>query len=282
MFNVFYNQCWAIYPDFANCLMGAISAAVKGGPVDDAARSGLNVQKAGSTAIVNMKGPMIKDAGYWSYYGFAGTRDTSQALQAAVMDDDIESILWVIDSPGGSVDGLVELADTVKQVAAIKPITVQVDGMMASAALYAASHATAIYAGQRDLVGSIGTRIMLYDYSEMFKEAGIKAIPIDTGEHKSAGAMGTEITEAQQEEFQRIANGYFSDFKQVVTQGRNVSGEDFDLLADGRVFFANEEPIDFGLIDGVQPLQETVNQLVKPTQSHRQTAAKARLSLLSI
>ena len=282
MYNVFFNQCWSIYPDAANLVASAIATVIQAGPVDDAERSGLSITKSGSTAIVSMKGAMIKDAGYWSYYGFAGTRDTAQALLAAAADSDIESILWVVDSPGGSVDGLAELAETVKQVAAVKPLVAQVDGMMASAALYATAHATSIYAGRRDLVGSIGTRIMLYDYSKMFKEAGIKAIPIDTGEHKSAGAMGTEITKEQQAEFQRIADGYFADFKDVVTQGRGISSEDFDLLADGRVFFANEEPLDFGLIDGVQSLQETVNQLVKPTESRRKTAAQARLKLLSI
>jgi len=280
MFNQFFNQCWAIN----SSSMMAVCEAVKrvhAGPIEDIQRSGVPVQKSGNTAIVQMKGAMIKDAGFWSYYGFAGTRDTANALKAAAADSDIEQIVWVIDSPGGSVDGLSELADVVRAVNDVKPIYVQVDGMMASAALYAAANASAIYAGRRDLIGSIGTRIMLYDYSEMFNREGIEAVAIDTGEHKSAGAMGLKITDEQKAEFQRIADGYFSDFLATVETGRGMNRKTLESLADGRVFFADEEPLDSGLIDGIQTLDETLATIVQPTQLNRRTA-QARLRLLSI
>jgi signal peptide peptidase SppA len=278
MYNSFFNACWAIYPTALSAVTEAVKKAVTAGPVEDAQRYGLPIQKIGKTAIVSMKGPMLKEAGFWSLYGFAGSRDTANALKAAANDPDVESILWVVDSPGGSVDGLYELAETVKAVNAEKPITVQVDGMMASAAVYATAYADKIYAGPRDLVGSIGTRIMLYDYSQMFANAGIKAIPIDTGEHKSAGALGTEITEEQQAEFQRIADGYFDDFMAVLRDGRGFNDTE---LADGRVFFANEEPLTSGLIDGVRSLDEALATVAITAQSTRRTAS-AKLRLLEI
>lgn len=279
-----YNQFWAIYPPAAQSALALVHNAGQKNPdaslTDDAHRAGLPVSKTGNLALITMKGPMIKEAGFWARYGIAGTRDTAQAIQAAAMDDEVESILWVIDSPGGSVDGLIDLAETVKQAKQRKPVIVQVDGMMASAALYAAAHATAIYAGPRDLIGSIGTRIMLYDYSEMFAKDGIKAIPIDTGEHKSAGAVGTEITETQKAEFQRIVDGYYADFIQTVEEGRKISHETLNMLADGRVFFANEEPLSHGLIDGIQSLDQTLSTLLQPSPSSRKTAAQAKLKLL--
>jgi signal peptide peptidase SppA len=278
MYKPFFNTCWALYPPALAAVSEAVKSAVTAGPVDDAQRYGLPIQKMGGTAVISMKGPMLKEAGFWTRYGFAGSRDTANALKAAAADDDIESILWVVDSPGGSVDGLRELADTVKAVNAIKPITVQVDGMMASAAVYATAYASAIYAGSRDLVGSIGTRIMLYDFSEMFANQGIKAIPIDTGEHKSAGAMGTEITEAQQAEFQRIVDGYYADFLAVIRDGRGIDPEP---LADGRVFFADEEPLQSGLIDGVRSLDEALSTVAITAQSTRRTAS-AKLRMLEI
>ena len=280
MYESLFNNVWSHYTGAIPQTMAMLKKAISAGPVDDATRAGLPVKREGSTAIISMKGPMIKDAGIWSYFGFAGSRDTAQALESAAADKDIESILWVVDSPGGSVDGLIELADTVKAVNAVKPITVQVDGMMASAAVYVTAGASRIYAGRRDLVGSIGTRMMLYDFSEMFKSEGIKAIPIDTGEHKSAGAMGTEITEEQQAEFQRIVDGYFADFKEQLVSGRGLTDETFDKLADGRVFFANEEPMEYGLIDGIQSIQQTINQMVAPSQ--RRQTAQAKLKLLSL
>jgi signal peptide peptidase SppA len=278
MYKQFFNSYWAICPTALPVLSEAIKRA-SAGAVDDAHRYGLPIKKQGATALVSMRGAIVKEAGWLSKYGFSGSRDTSLALKSAAADDDIDQIVMVIDSPGGSVDGLDELAQTVKDVNAVKPIVVQVDGMMASAAVYAASYASKIYAGRRDLIGSIGTRIALYDYSEMFKQAGIRAIPVDTGEHKSAGMMGTEVTPEQESEFQRIVDGYFADFLNVVQDGRGMDRELLELLADGRVFFANEEPLESGLIDGIQSLEQTLSMFTNRTS--RRTA-QARLALLDL
>lgn len=278
MYKQFFNSYWSVCPTSMPIVAEAIKRAVAA-PIDDAQRYGLPVRKQGSTAVVSLRGAIIKEAGWLSKYGFAGSRDTGAALRAAAVDDDVEQIVMVVDSPGGSVDGLDELAQTVKAVNSTKPVIVQVDGMMASAAVYASAYASKIYAGRRDLIGSIGTRIALYDYSEAFNQAGIRAIAVDTGEHKSAGLMGTEITPEQESEFQRIVDGYFADFLAVVEEGRGIDRELLEVLADGRVFFANEEPLESGLIDGIQSLEQTLSMFT--SKSTRRTA-QARLAMLEI
>lgn len=252
-------------------------APVYAGTVEDAQRLGLPVSRRGSTAIVSTVGPMVKVAGWMARYGVAGSRETQMALTAALEDEDIEQIIWVMDTPGGSVDGLEELSATVRAVNAQKPITVQVDGLLASAGYYVAAHAANIFAAPGDLIGSIGTRMALYDYSEYFKEAGIKVIPIDTGEHKSAGLMGTEITDAQIAEFQRITDGYFQMFLESVMSGRSMDEKTLKQYADGRVFFASES-VGMGLIDGVQTLAQTIAQIASP-QLQKRNSQKARAAL---
>jgi signal peptide peptidase SppA len=278
MFNMLFAGAWSIHPSHVDACIKSINLAVKAGPVEDAERDRLPISKTGNIAVVSMRGPMLREAGWLVRYGFAGTRDTARALEAAAADDDIDSILWVVDSPGGSVAGLNELADTVRAVKAKKPILVQVDGMMASAALYVTAHASEIIAGKRDLIGSIGVRTMLYDYSGMLEKGGVKAIPIDTGEHKSAGAFGTEITESQQAEIQRIVDGYFADFKNEVMTGRGLSEKEFNALADGRIFFADEEPVNKGLIDSIANKSETMRAIID--RQNMISSAKARHRLL--
>ena len=270
------NNYWAIHSDAMKAVQAKFELAYKNGPVDDAARAGLPTQKYNDAAIIQVKGPIIKDAGWLSYFGFAGSRETLEALEAAAMDEGVDEIIMVMDTPGGSVDGLAEVGDAIHRINQLKPITVHVDGMLASAGYYIAAGASKIYANRMDLIGSIGTRIMLYDYSEYFNEMGIKAIPIDTGEHKSAGAEGTEITETQQAEFQRMVDGYFEDFINVIERGRNIP--DLKSLADGRVFFA-EEAVKNGLIDGIKSIESTLTSLQPSMQSTRH--ARARLKNLS-
>lgn len=249
------------------------------GPADDAEDDGLPIQRVGPVAVISVAGVMVKRASsYWSEV-LAGTEAVRRALEAAAADPQVKAVLLRIDSPGGTVDGLAELGETIAAVAARMPVIAQSDGMIASAAYYAAVHATAIYAQRMDEVGSIGTRWAIYDFSKMFEEAGIKAIPIDSAPadrpHKSAGLMGTAITDTQIAHWQHIVDVYFADFRAAVMRGRKLTAAQFDAVADGRMFVA-AEAAELGLIDGVQSLDATLAGLLD--QVGKSDTARARLA----
>lgn len=253
--------------------MDHTAALIQAGSVDDAKRAGLPVEKTSGMAIVSLAGPMVKRASpVMKWFGFTGSNDVRAALRAAVADDDVQQVMLRIDSPGGTVDGTAELAEDVRKAAAVKPVFAQVDGTAASAAYWVASQATGIFAGRMDLTGSIGVRMMIYDFSAMFEEAGIRAVPIDTGPFKSAGAQGTHLTEDQQAYFQGLVDDTFSEFKRAVQTGRQLSDSQFAAVGDGRVFSA-PDALELGLIDRIQTIDETVSR-------HRQQVTrKARLAL---
>jgi capsid assembly protease len=218
-------------------------------------------QVAGGIAVISIVGPMMKDI---KWRGFADTRAIGESVKRAAADDNVRAIVLRIDSPGGSVDGLAELGDAVWAARTVKPVLAQVDGMAAWAAYYVASQASRIVAGRGDMIGSIGVRIMLYDFSKMYEEAGVKALPIDSSPDdrpfKSAAMEGTEITEQHQADFQRIVDTYFADFGRMVQRGRGMSSEAFDAVADGRVW-VGEEARAVGLIDGIGTLADTLGAL---------------------
>ena len=217
---------------------------------------------------IDLRGVMTKDVSFWTYISNGlSTTQLTDAFSQFASNTSIEAVLFVIDSPGGSVDGLDALGDAITACRKKKPVVAQVDGMAASAAYYAASQATEIHANRMDLVGSIGTYIMLYDYSKMFEEAGVKVIAVKTGEHKAAGAAGTEITDEQVAEFQRLVDAYFGDFKDAVLRGRKgkIKPKQLDGVADGRVFLADES-VDLGLIDGVRKTRDAM-EMVRPPRA---------------
>jgi len=275
------SSVWAIEPMAFQALLQQIQAVmpridVSAGFTEDAERSGLPITKTGSIALISLKGPMVKEANWLtSYFGMASTRATQLAVRAAVADEDVETIIVHAGTPGGSVDGLAELGDEIAEAVKVKPVIAQVDGMVASAGFYAISQATEIRAGRMDLIGSIGTRMMFYDYSKAFEIAGIKAVPIDTGEFKSAGVMGAEITEGQRKEFQRIVDGYFDDFKAMVINGRGIATNQLDEYADGRMFFA-QESVAMGLIDKISTLENTIYELRQSAKPRGRSSQAAR------
>lgn len=266
-----FDFIYSVYEPAMRAFMNNLS--IVQGPAEDAEREGLPVKVIGNTSVISVSGPMIKGDGWLArWFGLASTTETTMAVKSALADKDIENIVLLMDTPGGSVSALAELGDTVREAAQQKNVIAQVDGMTASAGYYVASQANKIYANRMDMVGSIGTRLELYDFSEAFKKAGIEAVPIDTGEYKSAGMMGTKITDEQKADFQRIVDGYFEDFKATVMQGRGMDEKEFTAIADGRMFFASEA-VDLGLIDGIQGIERTLSDL-QPSGRSTQSARK--------
>jgi protease-4 len=119
----------------------------------------------------------------------------------------------------------------------------------------------------------------------MAANEGIEVIPIDTGEFKSAGAIGTKITDRQKADFQRIVDQFFADFVSAVARGRGMPEQSVRELADGRMFIASTEAINNGLVDAIQTFDETFAELREPAGSgnerRRRTAGalRARLNL---
>lgn len=247
---------------------------LQAGIADDAQRDGLPIRVMDNLAVVPVMGPMIRRAGPMArYFGIAGTDSIRLAIESADRDPDVSEILLRVDSPGGSASGLDQLGDAIAR--AETHVVVQVEGTAASAAYYIASQADEIYVGRGDLVGSIGVRMLAVDDSNFYEEMGVRFIPIDTGEHKSAGAQGVPITEEQIAHWQHIVDFYYADFLSMVGNGRGRTVEQVRQVADGRMFTPSEAQA-AGLIDGIATLEETLGKLRQRIGRSTQSA-RARL-----
>ena len=249
-------------------------SAYSAGLVQDAERSGLPVTGRDNIAIVSLRGIMLKSYPYASSY-VASSAHVRAAIKAARLDESIDHIVIMSDTPGGDVRGMHELGDEITASAQSKNVVVQIEGTLASAGYHVAVGASAIYASHRmNSVGSIGVRTALWDSAEMYENAGIKVIKVDTGEHKSTGLEGVPITEPQVAEVQRVVDQLYSEFLSVIIAGRGITEKELKPLADGRSWFAYEAE-GFGLIDAIQPLETTLASLTARKQSGGMTRAAA-------
>lgn len=269
---------WAMEPGrFSSMLVALKAACVAGVVVEVKAQSG-NVPRRtiGSVEIVEVRGVLDRNPS-WMLELMDGTSYQAIAAQvrAAAADPEVGSILMVIDSPGGSVDGLADAADVIFEARKSKPVIAQVQGMAASAAYYLASQANKINAGRMDMIGSIGTILPMYDRSEFYKKAGVENISFTTGPYKGAGMEGKPVTEEQRAYFQGIVDSASKDFVAAIRRGRSIEG--LKDVADGRVFFAPDAKA-AGLIDAIKTLDETLSGLAKAKGTPRR--ARASLDIL--
>lgn len=237
------------------------------GPALNAERDHLPITVFDNVAIIPLRGIMLKSYPYRSSY-VASSLHVKLAVRSARLDESIDHILIIADTPGGSVSGMHELGDEIKLAAETKNCIVQVEGSLASAGYHVAVGASAIYANHKmNSIGSIGVRTVLVDTSKYYEEMGVKVLPIDTGEHKSTGQDGVPITDAQAAEIQRQVDELYVEFISVIVAGRGISEKDAKTLGDGRSWFANDA-INNSLIDGIQSTEATLQGLSKRTNSN--------------
>ncbi len=237
--------------------------------------SGVQVSVVRGVATIPIKGVLEKNPSVMGFVsGSTPTTLIRRSVDAAVRDKSVKSILLSVDSPGGEVDGLTALEDILSRAAGTKPMTAQVDGQAASAALWAASQADQIFAERGSLVGSIGVVANILDFSEAFEKDGVKVHQVSTGAFKGAGAKGTPFTEGQKAEVQRLADSFNDNFKGAVARGRGMSLAAVEEVADGRLFTAQESEAN-GLINGIQPFNVTMGKMIEAAEG---LSAKGRLA----
>ena len=155
----------------------------------------------------------------------------ADAIDEFSANPQVTRIAFQVSSPGGTVTGVEELANKVRNIS--KPTMAYTDSEMASAAYWIASAADKVVASPSSTVGSIGVYMTIADMTEMAKAQGIKMVVIKSGKFKGAGIPGTSLSEEQVANLQQGVDEIHADFKGAVLQTRKlVKAEDME----GQVF----------------------------------------------
>lgn len=208
-------------------------------------------------AVVRIVGPMMKGQSWW---GGTSTIQARRDLRAATADPSVSGILLAIDSPGGTVAGTADLGAEVKAARRRKPVWAHIDDMCCSAAYWVASQADQVFANQPTAdVGNVGTVGMVIDESKALEAKGVKVHVLSTGPLKRVGA-GSEVTADQIAYLQALVDDNQTHFDAVVRAGRSLTAEQMKEVRTGAVFTATRAK-DLRLIDGIRPLEQTLNAL---------------------
>lgn len=188
-------------------------------------------------AIIDLHGPLMRQPDLISSLLFGATdmNEVTEAIQEAVQREDVQSILLDIDSPGGTVNGTPELAQTVADATKLKPVYAFSAGQMCSAAYWIASQCDAIYSTPSARVGSIGVMLPFIDSTEKFRSEGLKVEVFAAGRFKGMATPGVPLTEDQRALIQSDIEEIAAEFKTaVLARGRKIP----DSAMEGQSFSA--------------------------------------------
>jgi signal peptide peptidase SppA len=203
----------------------------------------------GGIAVIPIVGVLLKEPSWFQrFVGGTSTLETSALLGAAIADASIRAVVFYLDSPGGTVRGIGELALEIFRARAVKPIVAFASDATASAAYYLAAQASRVFAIESSLVGGIGVFAVLDDSSREFEAGGIRRHVVRSAKLKGAGVPGTEVTPEQLAEVQRMVDGAHELFVAAVARGRGLRAPVIEKLADGRVH-SGRAAVELGLVD---------------------------------
>ena len=229
--------------------------------------------------IVTQRGNMVDDV---SGPGSTSTQQFTASLRQALADESVSQILIDIDSPGGSVYGVAELADEIINARAQKPVIAIANSLAASAAYWIGCAASEFYVTPGGEVGSIGVWQAHQDYSRAMDEAGVKTTLISAGKFKVEGNPYTPLDEEAQAFMQSRVDDYYGAFTKAVARGRGVPiAQVRDGMGQGRVLGA-DAALTHQMVDGVATLDDLISKMrragkaqAKPTVSRLAQARNA-------
>lgn len=191
---------------------------------------------------------------------FGGTAITTfrAMFRAAMSNPDVETIIIDVDSPGGTVDGVDELAEEILAARGRKRVIALADNMAASAAYWIASAADELYVTPSGVVGSIGVFAAHADVSRALDAEGIKVSLIRAGKYKTEGNPYEPLGDEARAAIQRDIDTYYGMFVDRVADGRRVSSTQVrDDFGQGRVVTARKAAGQ-GMTDGIRTLDEVL------------------------
>ncbi len=183
--------------------------------------------------VVTIAGEIVDgDAGP----GTAGG-DRIAALLDDALDTDLAGLIVRVDSPGGSVLASELIREAIERHSeAGIPVAVSMANVAASGGYWVATPADRIFAEPESITGSIGIFAVIPTFEDLAAEYGVNSDGVRTtplsGQPDLIGGFTPEVDAILQSS---IADGY-SDFLERVSASRNLTTEQVDRIAQGRVW----------------------------------------------
>lgn len=280
---------WAIHPAAAERMLAVLERRIAGkrleqAQIDEATmadREAYAERRAAATkrtgrggiAVVPVYGTLL--ARDWeftqmSHGGATSTESLGRRLRQLDADPDVGTIVLDVDSPGGSVGGMTELAAIIR---GLQTLTVaQANVMAASAAYWLASQADEFVVSPSAEIGSIGVYTIHVDARERMAQDGFTPTIVRAGDHKIAANPYEELSPEALSDLQTAVNEHHGMFLADVARGRGIArGQVRERFGDGRMFRA-AEAVQRGMADRVATLDETLSRFASGGRVKRRRA----------
>jgi signal peptide peptidase SppA len=271
------TMAWALRADYGETLATILVRRALGRGMDaqtavdvKASRDALEARRAEASsapagvAVIPVLGVLMPRASMIDESsGISSPESIGRSIDRALADAGVKTIVLDVNSPGGAVAGIPELAAKIRAAREQKQVVAQISYQAASAAYWLASQADEIVVSPSGEVGSIGVYAMRQDLTEAAKKDGVAVTLVSAGKFKVEDNPFVPLSDDARANLQSYVDAAYGDFTNDVAKGRGVSAATARgaKFGEGRMKRATDA-VASGMADRVATMDETLARFV--------------------
>lgn len=266
---------WALTPDALSRIV-AWSRSPSDQPLALGGQHAAPTARQGTIVVLPVYGVIEhRSDALMAVFGGTSVESLRSQLREAMADPDVQAVILDIDSPGGAVAGMTELAADVRAARGSKPIVAVANTLAASAAYWLATQADEVVVTPSGSVGSVGVYAVHQEASRALDEAGITTTIVSAGPHKMEGNEFEPLSDEARASLQERVDTAYAQFVGDVAAGRGLTRERVEADFGGGRVVTSEKAMDAGMVDRVETLDQTIRRLGTSAGRRRAMSAES-------
>jgi protease IV len=190
--------------------------------------------------------------------GTIGGDSLAGLIRETALQDGVRAIVLRVNSGGGSMFASEIIRQQLLEVKASGiPVVVSMGAVAASGGYYIAADADEILATPTPITGSIGVFAAFPTFEKLLQKAGVHTDGVATTSLAGSLRADRPLNDDLKSALNAGIGHAYSKFIDVVAQGRGLSVEEVEAVAQGRVWSAGDA-LAAGLVDGLGSLEQAV------------------------
>lgn len=215
-------------------------------------------------AVLPVFGFLMKRGSGWGdewdlRWGIRSVASLQATFRQALADQSAHTILLQIDSRGGTVGGLFDLADEIFAARSDKRIVSIADEWAASGGYLLAAAAERAIVTSTGLMGSVGAITIRLDATKYDKDMGLDYAVFASGDRKADGNPHVQMSDEERRDLDADIQQLGRTFEAAV--GRYRAIDPAQVRAQQAAVFRGVAAVEAGLADAVGTFEDTVREL---------------------
>ena len=213
-----------------------------------------NLKATNKVAVIYAEGNIVDGS---DPEGVAGDR-FAKIIADVRADKDVKAVVLRVNSPGGSVMASEKIKAELDLLRENVPVIASYGDYAASGGYWISANCDYIFSNATTLTGSIGVFSMIPDIGGTIKnKLHVTVTPVKSNDHADMLGMMRPLTPNEEAYMQASVERIYTKFTSIVAEGRDMTVEAVDEIAQGRVW-TGAEALEIGLVDQIGTLEDAI------------------------